>query len=64
MRERVWFPMRGVDWGSWKGVQESYRKDQQVGALSRDTVEKGSIEKRENSTMGNCEQGTPPCRDD
>ena len=52
--------MRGVDWGSWKGVQESYRKDQQVGALGKDAVEKGLIRKREHSTIENCEQGTPP----
>ena len=52
--------MRRVNWGSRDGVWESYRKDQQVGALGRDTVEKGSIEKGENSTIENCEQGTPP----
>ena len=58
------FPMRGVDWGSRDGVWESYRKVQRVGALGRDTVEKGLIEKGENLTIENCEQGTLPCRDD
>ena len=56
----MWFLLRGVNWGSWEGVYESYRKDQRVGALGKDAVEKGLIEKRENLTKENCEQGTLP----